>query len=432
MFALLRQRNFGCIWIGGLISLTGDWMLLTALPVYIYQLTGSTLATGAMLAARVVPRIVLGSVAGVFVDRWNRRQTLIVANLLLALGLLPLLLVTSGEWLWLVYVVAFLQSAMAQLVTPALGALLPHLVHPRELIRANSLNALSNDISRLVGPALGGVLVSATGLAGVALLDSASFAVAATMAALTALDGRPPRAPISAVPPSSTRTAWAAVAQQWVEGLGQVPRSRVLTVMFSFLAISAIGEGVMGSLFAPFVSTVLGGDAPAYGWIVSAQAIGGIVGSLLVSWRGMILPPSRLLGLGALGLCLFDLMTFNYHVIWPGIWPAIVFMAIVGAPIAAMVAGQTTLLQSATDDAYRGRVLGAFGAVGALSTLIGALLGGLLGDRAGIVMMLNIQGLGYGTAAVIVLIALRGATTTRWEDSSASEGSSAAKARVWT
>ncbi len=197
-----------------------------------------------------------------------------------------------------------------------------------------------------------------------------------------------------------------------------MPRSRVLTVMFSFVAISAIGEGVMGSLFAPFVSTVLGGDAPAYGWIVSSQAIGGILGGLLVSWRGTVLAPPRLLGFGALGLCLFDLMTFNYHVIWPGIWPAMVFMAIVGVPIAGLVAGQTTLLQSATEDAYRGRILGAFGAVGALLTLIGALLGGLLGERVGIVTLLNIQGLGYGTAAVIVLIALRGVTATRWEASS--------------
>src|SRR5581483_11782685 len=178
--------------------------------------------------------------------------------------------------------------------------------------------------------------------------------------------------------------------------------------MFCFMAVSAIGEGVMGSLFAPFVASVLGGDALAYGWIVSAQAIGGITGSLLVSWRGLMLPPPRLVGFGALGLCLFDLMTFNYHLIWPGVVPAIVFMAIVGVPIAGLIAGQTTLLQLATEDAYRGRILGAYGAVSALSMLVGATLGGLLGDRVGIVTMLNIQGLGYGSAAIMVLVALRG------------------------
>ena len=268
MLALVRQRNFGCIWVGGLISLIGDWMLLTALPVYVYQSTGSTLATGAMLAARVMPRVLLGSVAGVFVDRWDRRRTLIVANLLLALGLLPLLVVTSGDKLWLVYVVALVQSAIAQFVTPALGALLPRLVGHRELLRANSLNALSNDISRLVGPALGGIVVASTGLAGVAMLDSASFAVAASMAALTRVGYSPSKPSTSTLHASPTSAAWAVVAQQWLEGLRRVPSSRVLTVMFGFIAISAIGEGVMGSLLAPFVSTVLGGDAPAYGWIV--------------------------------------------------------------------------------------------------------------------------------------------------------------------
>jgi MFS family permease len=419
MVALLRQRNFGCIWFGGLISLVGDWMLLTALAVYVYQSTGSTLATGAMLAARVIPRFLLGSVAGVFVDRWDRRQALIVANLLLAFSLLPLLLVGSGERLWLVYVVAFVQSALAQFVTPAIGALLPHLVHERELLRANSLNALSNDAARLVGPALGGIVVAATGLAGVALLDSASFAIAASMAALTHVASRPVPASSPGLSASRAGAVWAAAAQQWLEGLRRVPHSRVLTVMFSFIAISAIGEGVMGSLFAPFVSTVLGGGALAYGWIVSSQAIGGIVGGLLVAWRGTILSPSRLLGLGALGLCLFDLMTFNYHVVWPGVWPAMVFMALVGVPIAGMVAGQITLLQSATEDAYRGRILGAFAAVGALSTLIGALLGGLLGEPVGIVTMLNIQGLGYGTAAMSVLIGLRDDPVSTWRASSA-------------
>jgi MFS family permease len=179
----------------------------------------------------------------------------------------------------------------------------------------------------------------------------------------------------------------------------------------SFIAISSIGEGVMGSLFAPFVASVLSGDAQAYGWIVSAQAIGGVLGGVLLGWRGAHLSRTRLLGGGALGLCLFDLMTFNYHLVWSGILPAIVFMALVGIPIAGMVTGQVTLLQVATEDVYRGRILGAFGAVGALATLLGALLGGLLGDRVGIVAMLNIQGFAYGIAAVLVLVSLRGGTT---------------------
>jgi hypothetical protein len=120
-----------------------------------------------------------------------------------------------------------------------------------------------------------------------------------------------------------------------------------------------------------------------------------------------------LLGLGALGLSLVDLMTFNYHVIVPGIAPGLVLMAIVGIPVAGMIAGATTLMQLSTDDAYRGRVLGAYGAVGALSSLIGATLGGFLGDRVGIVTMLNVQALGYGLAGGLALVALRGVSLIR-------------------
>src|SRR5262245_949693 len=108
MWNVLRRRNFALVWTGGLISLTGDWVLFVGLPLYVYDRTGSALATGAMLLARLLPMVLLGSVAGVFVDRWDRRRTLIVANLLLAAGLLPLLAVTGP--LWPVYAVAMLTA----------------------------------------------------------------------------------------------------------------------------------------------------------------------------------------------------------------------------------------------------------------------------------------------------------------------------------
>ncbi len=93
---LLRDRRFGLLWLGGLISLTGNWVLMAGLPLAVYQLTDSTLATGGIFIATMIPRIVLGTVAGVFVDRWDRRKVLVVANLALALTLLPLLLVEVG------------------------------------------------------------------------------------------------------------------------------------------------------------------------------------------------------------------------------------------------------------------------------------------------------------------------------------------------
>src|SRR5258708_35711752 len=89
MLAILRQRNFALLWFGGLISMTGDWLLRIGLPVYVYSLTGSALATSIMLITGFVPDVLLGSVAGVFCCRWGCCQTMLTHKLLLAFGLLP-------------------------------------------------------------------------------------------------------------------------------------------------------------------------------------------------------------------------------------------------------------------------------------------------------------------------------------------------------
>src|SRR5579859_2236471 len=109
MLATLRSRDFALVWLAGLISLTGDWLLMIGLPIYTYTLTGSALATSIMFMAAIVQQLVLSSVAGVFVDRWSRKRTMVATNLLLALGLLPLLLVHETGTLWIVYVVAVVE-----------------------------------------------------------------------------------------------------------------------------------------------------------------------------------------------------------------------------------------------------------------------------------------------------------------------------------
>src|SRR5215217_8568029 len=119
MLALLRRRNFALLWFAGAVSMLGDWVLLIALPFYVYDLTGSALATGATFMASTLPRVFLSSVAGVFVDRWDRKRTLIVADVARGFLLLLLLLVRSADTFWIVYLVATLEAMLAQFFTPA-------------------------------------------------------------------------------------------------------------------------------------------------------------------------------------------------------------------------------------------------------------------------------------------------------------------------
>lgn len=406
MIQMLRQRNFGLLWWGGLISMSGDWMLRIALPAYIFQLTGSALATGVMFMAGQVPTLVLGSVAGVFVDRWDRKRTMVIANLLMMIGLLPLSFVHSVEWLWIVYLVAFWQSCVGQFFGPAENALLPTLVNEEQLVTANSLNALNNNLARLIGPAVGGTLALSIGLAGVALVDAATFGIAAIMIALISTPER--AVPDPAVEtPTSASGRWGAVWHEWRSGLAIVARTPLLRVLFTVIALWAFGEGFIGVLFVPFVTEVMGGQALEVGWLMSAQAIGGLAGGVVMAKIGERIPPARLLGPCSILFGLLDLLIFNYSLFYPGFLIGVVLFILVGIPGAGSFASLLSLLQTSVPDEYRGRLFGAFTTTYGLVLLIGMGLATAFGDVIGILPLINIQGIAPVVGGVVAMVGLQ-------------------------
>lgn len=396
---ILRSRNFALLWFGGLISLTGDWMLRIALPAYVYTLTGSTLATGVMFMVSTVPRILLGSMAGVFVDRWRRQRLMVAVNILLAIVLLPLLLVRSTDLLWLVYAIAFVQSLLAQFFSPAENALLPDLVGEEQLLAANAMNALNNNLARLVGPALGGFLAVTIDLAGVALVDAATYLTAAILIALI----RHRDEPTIPGPHQAAATSFRVLWVDWAAGIRLVRERPRLSLLFAIAAVTALGEGVLSVLFIPFVTDVLRGEALELGWLMSAQAVGGILGGVLLARLGDRLQPLRILGPSAILFALIDLAIFNYPTFFPGFLIALILMIVVGFPAAGFGASFSTLLQQAVSNAYRGRIFGALNTTIALIMLAGMGLASVAGDLAGIVPMINIQGYAYLAAGLLAL-----------------------------
>jgi len=378
MFALLRRRDFALVWTASLISATGDWVLFIGLPIYVYQLTGSTLATSAMFVAELVPQIALGSVAGVFVDRWDRKRTMVVANLLLTVAVLPLAFVRSADLVWIVYVVAFTESLLARFLRPAEAAMLPRLVEKRDLVAANSLGAFAANTARLVGPTVGGIVAGLYGLGAVAAVDSATFLIAAALVTLVRTSGAPDRAAIvdvSAVAAGRLRAFW----REWVDGLSLVTRSRTIRVLFGLAALSSLGEGSFGVLFVVWVNRVIGGTALELGWFMTAQAVGGLVGGLVIVriTRGM--SPRQVLGVASVAFGLLDALLFVSPLIRPEIVVSLVVIGIVGIAGVAFMAGFNAILQTSIDDAYRGRVFGAIFATMAVLRLASTVIAGVLG-----------------------------------------------------
>ncbi|WP_415646483.1 MFS transporter, partial [Stackebrandtia soli] len=404
--ALLRQRDFGLLWWAGLISLSGSWMLRIALPVTVYELTGSATALAGTTAATYVPWLLLGPWAGVMVDRLDRRRVMIGTNIAQAVALLPLLLVRSAADLWIVIAVAFATSAISTLSNSAENALLPRVVDEEHLLTANALNSANNNLARFTGPLLGGAVAVTGGLFGVVLIDVATFAIAAGLVLL--VTGRH-RAEVEG---DTTGHPVTRVLRELREGVTTVTSNRVVLIVFAVLAITQVGEGIFSTLYVVFVSDALGGGSVEFGWLNSAQAVGGVLGGLTAGWFGARLSPRILTGFGLILFGFIDLVIFNYPQWYQGLSPAIVLMIVVGVPSAVSMAAFLTIMQTEVPDRLRGRVFALLTAVLAVCLLAGVTLAGATAGTVDVITMLNIHGATAALAGLAVLVLLRGHSST--------------------
>jgi Na+/melibiose symporter-like transporter len=378
-----------------LVSLTGDWTLRTGVAYQIYVLTGSTLASAAAVLASLLPQVAFGSIAGVYADRWDRRRTMIGTNLLMAAALLPLLAVRDADQAWLIYAVMAVQSCLAPFFSSAEAALVPTLVPGDRLVTVNSLNGQVSDVARLIGAALGGTVAALGGIPLLGAVDAVTFLLAAGL--LFLLTVRTQRARTATRP---------RLIHEWSEGLRLALSTRALRVILAFSIITGIGEATVGTLAAPFVRDVLGGDGRAYGLIMAVQAIGGLAGGLVVTLIGHRFTPRAMAGWGTVVFGGLDLVLFLYPLVNRALWPAGVLIGVIGVPTAFMVAGFMTVFQQATEDRLRGRIWGAITAADAGVRLLATVSAGVLAGHLGILPVITMQGVVYTAAGIMVLLAL--------------------------
>jgi Na+/melibiose symporter-like transporter len=398
-----RNRDLRLLLAAGLISMSGDWVLSVGLVYTVYAVTGSTLASAGALVAAFIPQVVTGLFAGVFVDRWSRARTMVVGNVLLAIGLLPLLAVHDSGDLWVAYAVLAATAVVEVFVATADSAMVPLLVEEEARMTANAVNGQVRQVSRLLGGSVGGFVAAAGGLTAVVLVDGATFVVAAVLVQLIRTSTRARAVEGETPAETEVRGRLASLVHEWRDGARTVARSRALRVLLGFVLITAVGEGIMGTLWTPFVKDVLHGNAATVGVITSSQAVGGILGGFLAVGAGRRWRPRVLLGWGAVAFGAVDLAIFLYPTLYVAAWPAVAGMILVGFPGAVVMAAETTLMQDHSTDAQRGRIFGLLFAVGSLSLTAGAVCAGFLGDSVGIIAILALQGGGYVVAGLMVV-----------------------------
>ena len=381
----LRERDFRRLWLAGLVSDTGDWLLLVSLPILVFQLTGSTLGTAYAFLIELAPFILLAPVAGMLADRLDRRRLMVVVSLAQAAALVPLVL-----WprLPVIYAVIAVEAALASLFDPAKNALLPTLVAADDLVSANSLIGLNQNLGRLLGGPLGGLLLAAGDLRAIVAADAASFLLAVVLIATV----RP------APPAGGAARAAAGPA-------GRPFTRRRVRVGLLVAAVASVAQGLFVVLYVVFVARALHGGAAETGLLRGVQAIGAIVGGLLLA-VGARIRPGRLVGLSCLAFGLIALATWNAPRLTTAVPLYVALFVAVGVPGVAMMTGLTTVLQQSTVDGERGRVFAALGVASAGGQALGMVAAGLLGDRFDVVSVLNGQASLYLLAGIVALALL--------------------------
>ncbi len=406
MFQALRNRNIALLFGAHVISLGGDMVLFVALPFWVFQLTGSALATGLMFIALTIPQLLFSPLAGVFVDRWDRKRLMILSDLARAVIVLGYLVVNTREQVWLIYLLAFVESAVSQFFRPASMALVPNLVNgEQELARANAALGASFALSQLGGPAIGGVLVTMFGPHAAALFDAVTYIVSAVLVFGIAV---PPRERVVQKLRDVGHAVQEVTRELW-QGVRVVSYSPILRAIFLSLIFLFLSQGIINVLLIVMINKIWGGGATELSWIMMAQGLGGIVGSLLVgAIAARISPRMMIVGGGTLATMLFLLIVNQ-----PSIYIAVVLLALMGITVVAFDVGLTTLLQIGSDDANRGRVSGLMQTVMALSQLIAMAITSLLADQIDVVLLLDIAGVLFGIGGLVALWVPRGTPARR-------------------
>lgn len=385
---------------GEFVSSIGDWLYLVALLIVVYERSQSATLLGLVGAARVSPYILLSVPAGIVADRFERRLVLLITDVARGVLMLGLAWVVAVDGpLALIVALALLAACFSTFFGPTLGSYLPQLVTDEtELGPTNSAWASLENLAFVIGPAVGGLLIAASGLAIAFALNAVSFAVIAVIL------WRLPRSSRS----SRTGATAAATIQAPEGGAAASPISwrAALRPLAGLAALDAAGRFVIGGLSVLTVilaTRTLGAGEAGTGYLNSGIGIGGLVGAVV---SGVLVLRRDLAGPLVAGAVLFAAGVAALGVA-PGLELAVVAMAVASAGSLLVEVVDTTLFQRIVPDEVRGRALGGIATVGILAYAVGSLALPVLADRFGPGPTLGFSA-GSLVVAVVASLALLG------------------------
>lgn len=342
-FAIFRNKYFTYLWTGQLVSTVGDALTSLAAGIIVYEITGSVLSVGLMLMASAAPTLVFGLIAGVVVDRYDRKMIMIVTLVVRALlvALIPVLVVGGDDIIWL-YVLILASASLQQFFDPANDSVLPEVATDEELSSANSLMAIAQFGSTAIGFALAGLITAQFNVAVAFWIDAGTFLFSALMIALVKVK------PLVVEHLSTVKD----VVRDLGFGAGYIWRTPILRSMLLLRTPVMLIFGLQNVLLLPFAFEVLGAGEFEYGLQEGITSIGFVVGSLLMATYADRLREGSWLVLSLLGMGVSGLA----YALSSNIWIAIGLIGVSGLLNAPSFVASRLIAQRNTTREVRGRV----------------------------------------------------------------------------
>ncbi len=383
VLAPLRRADFRSLWIAQTISIVGDKINQVGLSIMVFQLTRSFVQMGIVFAITILPAALFGLIAGPLVDRWDRRRTMIAADLLRA-ALVACMAIVAGfgiapdSKVAFIYVLAFVSSTVALFFEPSRMALVPHIVNEDQLMAANALDMTTSSISELLGIGFGGALVALIGYQSAFWFDGITFLVSAAFVLGVRYRATPRVLP-------SLRLA--VIATDLRFGLERIRGDGVLRGVVFTYAAAALGGGAAITLSILLALNVYTGnglpDALRLTVVDLATTVGLLVGSL---WIGM----GSSTGVGRKylnGIIAFGALLVLFLFVG-NLWVAAVVLFAAGVANQYLGIPMVTLLQTYTEAETRGRVFAVRSTIARIATVIGLAGSGVAAQMYGVVPMI--------------------------------------------
>lgn len=373
----LCHRNFRLYFAGQAISTLGSWLQQVALAWLIYRLTGSAALLGATTFASLLPQLLVGPLAGAWIDRHDKRRLLIAVQGLLGLLAIVLTLLTASGMIGpkLIVAMAALLGILNAFDTPLRQSLLSQFVNGKEdLPNALALNAMLFNSSRFIGPPLAGLLLG--------------FTSEATCFAFNALSYLGLAAGLWAIRMAPTPRAAGSTKDVFREGLAYVARRPTIRLMILSVLVVNLTASSYAVLLPVFAKDIFAGDARTLGWLWGAAGLGSLLGTLFLATRHA-LPSLVSIVMGCLlagGLGLLAFASSEQLII------SLLAMTVLGFAINNCNVGTNILLQSLAPEHLRGRVVSLYTSTRFGFDAIGGLLAGILAEHFGAAIAMSSAG----------------------------------------